>query len=450
MEKKLYPLTQSQNLMFFEMDLMPFKQIVNICMEFEFKSQINQNIMAQAINLAMMRNPNNYIRLVKDGKEIKQYFTEDSLDKIEYIEYTDENEYQKSLKKFNGQPFPNKHIETQLFRIRFVKKPNGLYAINGCFSHVIYDAYSIMMTFKDICDCYKSLSNSEPIKESSISPIKAYESDYAYMESDRRAADKEFFENVQFASEPQYTVINGKNDKSVLKNKRYGKLTFNLKLNGGMLNIPIDRQLSDDIEKYASDNGMTGESIYMLAMRTFLSNVCETNDITINNVIGRRNTVVQKKAGGSMADGVYVRFTFDNDKTYNEALKETYKEILESYKHANYGAEATLDILHGKFNAPKMYVYNSMLLTYQPALYKEDDLEYSFLRLPNGKEISNVYLSVMPCDSNNNYVANYAFQSDFVSEDKIKEFHDFIMKFIRLGIDNDNLTLNELIERAGK
>ena len=451
MDKQLYPLTQSQALMFFEMDLIPYKGIVNICEEFEFRSEIDKNLMMQALNLAMMRNPNNYVRLVKqENKQIMQYFTDESLDKIEYLEFTSEDEYQKSLKKFNCTPFPNKHIGTQLVRIRFVKKPNGLYAINGCFSHVIYDAYSIMQLMADICSIYKALLHGTPFPEQTYSPIKAYEDDYKYFESDRRKADEEYMRNELFGTEPQYTTINGKGDKSYIKGKKYGKFGFNLKMSPGMLNIPIAKEYNDAVVKYAEENKITAETVYMLASRTFLAHVCDVDDVLINNVIGRRNTVAQKKAGGSMADGSFVRTIFGLDETFNDSLKKTYAAIMDCYKHANYGAQAGLDITHEKYNCPKSGVYYTMLLTYQMGSIEDDEIKYTFTRLDNGHEISNFYLSVMPCDSEGNYFANYAYQADFIKEEKVREFHDFMIKFIEEGMKDGTKSVKEIIEKIGK
>lgn len=448
MEKTLYPLTMSQNLMFYEMDLMPYKQIVNICVEFEFKCDIDKSLMMQAINLSLMRNPNNYVRIVKQGKQLMQYFTEDSLDKIEYLEFETEEAYQKSLKKFNCTPFENKHIESQLFRVRLFKKPNGTLTLGGCFSHVIYDAYSIMMAFKDICDCYKALLHNLPIPEAKISPIKAYEDDYKYYGSERQKADDDYIRNVLFATEPQFTTINGKDYKSNIKGKRYGKFEMGLKMSAGMLNIPISKEFNDKIVEFATSHKVTAEAVYMLAARTFLANVCEVDDVLIDSVIGRRTTLAQKKAGGSMADGTFVRTVFGTNLSFIDSLNETYKSILENYKHANYGAQAACGIYHSKFNCPQKECYHTFLLTYQMETFVDDEIKYKFTRLDNGKEISNVYLSVMPCDSENNYVANYAYQADFVKEEKIREFHNFIMAFIEEGMKDENASCDELIKRV--
>jgi len=450
MNRTLYPLTQAQNLVLYEMSFLPYKEIVNVCAEFEFKTEINLNLMMQAINLAMMRNPNNYLRLTKENGKVMQYFTNDALDKIEYLEYTNENEYKKSLDKYFKTAFPKKQLETQLYRIRLIKKPNGLYAIDGCFSHICYDAYSIAMVFKDICECYKALLNNKPIPPVSISPIKAYEEENNYLNSNRMKTDLDYARDILFKSEPQFTCINGKKDKCYINGKRYGKYPISLRMSGGMLNLPIEKQLIDKINEYVTKKKISPVSIYVLAMRSFLAHVNETDDVMIQNIVGRRMTVAQKKAGGTMASAVFIRTIFDNDLTYNEALENVQNSVLDSYKHANLGTDYVTEIEEEKFKKGKANTYFTMALTYQHNLNVDDEIDYSFLRYPNGKEVLNVYLSIMPCDSKNNYVGNYAYQTDFVSEEKIREFHAFMLNFTAIAIENDEMTINEIIKKAYK
>lgn len=447
MNKKIYPLTQTQNTIMYSLKYVP-QQYANIAFEFVFSNDIDKDTMLQAMTLSMMRNPSNYTRLIKTGKEIKQYFTNDSLDKVDYLVFSDDETYDKSLNEYAQKPFANKSLETQLYRIRLVKKPNGEFAIHGCFSHIIYDAYSIMVAFKDICEIYKALLYEKPIPKITYSLLEAFEMDYAYNNSTRYKTDEEFFDKNVFSTEPQFTCINGKDDKHFISNQRKGKMAISLSMKGGMLDLPIDKGLVDKVNAYSLNNKISTQALYILACRSYLAKVCEVDDVSISSVVDRRPTLIHKKSGGTMADATYVRTIFSGDVSFREALNIVNSAELLSYKHSSYSGIRSIEMTHKKFKCSQIETYSTFYFTYNPYIYVDDIIKYKVRHISSGKETLNVYLSIMPCDSDMNYVGNYSYQSKFVSKEKIKEFHDFMIKFIQVGVGNDELSINKIVERA--
>ena len=72
----LYPLTASQGVMYYSQKYSKTKSIINICSMLHFDAEIDVNIMLQAISLGLHRNRSASIRMRKDGKGVKQYFSE--------------------------------------------------------------------------------------------------------------------------------------------------------------------------------------------------------------------------------------------------------------------------------------------------------------------------------------------------------------------------------------
>lgn len=448
MNKTLYPLTQTQEVIMYSLKFVP-QTHGNLISEFEFTCDIDKNLMMQAVTLSLMRNPSNYTRLTKVGKEIKQYFTDEQLNKVEYKEYTDNDVYENELAKFAQKAFPNRHLETQLVKVRVAKKPNGNIAIIGCFSHMIYDGYSITMAFKDICDVYKALLHDNPIPKISYPLTEAFEIDYAYLNSEKCKNDEEYFTNVTFNTEPQFTCLNGKEDKCFTEGQRKGKLAVSLSMKGSLIELPLDKELVDNINSYSSNNRISAQTVYVLATRSYLSKVCgDIDDVSIGNIIDRRPTLIQKKAGGTMGDAVFLRTAFGNDISFKEALEKVNEIELETFKHSSYGMVSMTNITKKKFNCSSTDIYTGLMFSYMPGLYDEDELKYKIRRVSNGTEVTNICMYVTPCDSDFNYSCTYLYQTKFISKETINKFHNFLTKFIKIGLENDSLTMKEIIERA--
>jgi len=221
MEKKLYDLTQGQQLILLGLKYTKYKEIANIAVELEVDNDIDLHLLMQAAYLAIHRNPNNCIRITEKDKKKYQYFSNEAQDKIDYFEFDSEKDYEAYIQKFASTQFPNKGLDTQLYNLDIIKKPNNKIAICGCFNHMIYDTYSAVSLFREILLLYKAVKNNEPLPKESISPMAAYEEEKKYLQSNRFLKDKEFFDS-EFSSEPHYTILSGTKSKAYKKKANYG------------------------------------------------------------------------------------------------------------------------------------------------------------------------------------------------------------------------------------
>ncbi|MCQ2478314.1 MAG: condensation domain-containing protein, partial [Clostridia bacterium] len=333
-----YPLTQSQYLILFQMKFCVKKEISNICTEIEFLEDVDQKLLMQSLYLGMLRAPAMSVRLhTTEDKKIVQYFSDAAHEKIDYIDMSgkSDEEYEALLNKWNTAAFPNKCMETQLYNLKLLKKPNGNLAVYGCYSHLVSDAYAIMATFKDILNIYNALRDGKALPSAPVSPLPAYQADYKYFNSEKMEADRKYYDEVVFDTEPQFTTIAGKDAKIFAKDHKqghkYGTFAYNPLMPGAALNLPIDKDLNDKITEFALNNKVSPAALYALATRTYLSAVCETNDVTFMNPVARRATVAQKRAGGTLTMPVALRTRFSNDLTFIEGCKEVYKAQCEAY-----------------------------------------------------------------------------------------------------------------------
>ncbi len=454
-EPTYYPLTQSQLMMFFQMKFCLKKNCTNICTEIVIQDdEIDQHLLMQALYLALMRAPASSVRLhTQPDKTVVQYFSDAAPEKIEYLDFTGKSkeQYDKALTTWNQTPFPNKLMDTQLYNVKLLRNPEGKLVVYGCYNHTIYDAYSVMMTFRDVSEIYYALRDHTALPAELPSPVPAYEVDYKYRESDKCKEDYQYFDEVVCATEPQFTTTNGRNSKEFKQKDpkaRYGTYAYNPFFPGDGITLDVPTELNNAITAYALAAKMSPQSAYLLALRSYLAKVCEVDDVLLMNSVARRATLAQKRAGGTMVNSVPIRTVFGADKTFEEGCRILYTTQCDVYRHANHGCGDTLNLIDKKFNCPKGKTYQSIGTSYQPYFSGSGTIPATFRRMPNGCETQLIYMTISPRDTFGNMGIDYSYMKNVVSESNIRTVHAFMMRFLEIGIANPQKPIAEIVEEA--
>lgn len=449
--QELYELTQDQGSVVFGLRYIKHKEVANIALEFQIDSEIDLHILMQAINLTALRNPNNRTRIVKNGDAYYQHYSNEAQEKIEYIEFDNEKDYEKYIGKFARESFGKDGMSGQLYKASVIKKPNGKIAMCGSFSHLIYDTYSSVMFFKETIDIYQALIDNEPLPKEAYSTFAAYEAQKKYLTSKKHEKDIAYYEK-EFETEPQYTILSGRKSKAFPKKGRAGarEAVIDPSYEANYLVLPIKNEFRDAINDYASKNSITPQVLYMLACRTYLAHICETDDVIFDSTINKRSTIIEQKAGGTMANSILFRTVFDNDITFKEANDIVYSRLLEYYKHSYLSIEEVSNMLANKTKISIMEKYDCTILTYQAPIKLTNNIEYSVKRLQNGREWTSCYINIIPCNSKNEYVADYSYMPKLISEQTIRDYHNFMINFIEEGMKNDDMKISDIITRIGK
>ena len=444
---KLYPLTISQQMMFLNLRFCYKKQVVNICSVVNLLDPVDENRLMQAVYLTMMRMPACSARLHKDGKEIKQYFVNRPPENIELVDlsHLDENGRETVYDEWGAEPFPNHHMDTQLYRVKIVRRENGLHSLYFCVSHVIFDAYSLMMCVRYIDDVYQALDKGTALPKEFASPLPAYEADYAYYASERYQNDLDWWRKHVAEAEPMFTTINGPGAKECKPDKRFGTTLRLWQVKAGHLNLRIPAELVNQVQEKAMAWRVSPQAFYLLAIRTYLSQVCHTDDVMFMNTVARRATMAQKRAGGTMVNAFPFITRFDNTLPFQEACTATYKVQTETYRHSNVPCEVTLDVVSKQYGLKPCTGYSTVSTTFQPYFTTtEGGLRYTFKRLPNGAATLPLYISIMPYDGTGDLWVNYEYIKNFMFPEKIEAFHNFIVAFLREGVAHPEKTLAEI------
>lgn len=444
----LYPLTTSQELMFINKKYSFIKSIIDICTMLHFEVEIDANLLLQAISLALHRNRSASIRMHKVGKTVKQYFSEKPPEPVIVMDYSDRtNEVlETDINTWSRTPFPNDSLDVQLYSVRLIKKPNGLYGVYLCVSHLAFDAYSLIMMASEILTLYIKLRDSLPIPRSKSDPLPSFEKEWAYLQSEEHEKDKAFWRDTACATEPLFTSVNGCNSRDHIKGKRYGKVVHLLKVRSRHENYTIPAELVSRVNALAKTLSVSPQCLYFLAARSFLSvRNNDAEDITIFNTIAKRATIVEKKAGGTRVQSIPFRMAFSNSLTVLQACVELHALQRQYYAHANIPTAEILEIYHEKFNVPVMHGYQNVYMTYQPYFITDQkSLPVHLSVYSNGASNMPLYLTIMALNNSGELNCNYDFPYGVTNDDVPRLMHEHMLKVLDAATNNPELTLSEL------
>lgn len=442
----LYPLTESQATMFLNLKWsFGHEEIVNICATMHFESEIDPNLLLQATYTAMLRNKASCIRCRKVGKEVMQYFSNKAPEQIIVMDYSDstQEKLDEDILKFSSTPFPNHSMDTQLYSIRLIKQPNGFYALYFCVSHLIFDAYSLIMQANEILTVYECLRDNKPIPENKCDPVKCLENDLSYENSEKFKKDYEYCDTVTYGTEPMFCDFCGEPPK---KDKRYGTTLKLGQVKAGVKQYRLPAETVKKVNSCAAENSVSPLAVFSLALRSYLSKVNNLQeDIIFQTNIARRGTLLEKRAYGVRVNAVKIRTNLPNSLTVKEALPETSGIIMQALSHSSFSTNRVINLYEKKFNVPPMNGYDTINFTYNPVFINEHkDLPVHFSLHPNGSFAMKAYLTIMPLDASGDLVFNYDYQFATTKPDTIEKFHTHIIKAVNAIISSPEITLGDL------
>ena len=172
-----------------------------------------------------------------------------------------------------------------------------------------------------------------------------------------------------------------------------------------------------------------------------------------NFAIARRATLKEKKCGGTRIHSFPLRTIIAKERTFLEALDEIRDRQNEMFRHANY------DPVEYFAHRAKVYpgnpqgcTYEPMSLTYQPLALRSErlndmgNISYKTVWYPNGATTQAMYLTVMHRPDDNGMDFNFEHQVKAISRQELEHFYYYLCKIIFKGIENPNLSIDEIMK----
>lgn len=454
MRRIYYDLNTSQKVLLYAQTYTVHKQLNNVCTSVLVDQELDSDLLSQAIKKAYERNDALGVRLVKKGKEIKQYFAGYEEPEIAMLDFTEKTEetMEKELYKIARKRITR--YGKPLSKIYLLRSHDGRYGLYFVVSHMILDSWAISVFFKDVFAIYEALRQGTALPKPLYSYEKLLIEELNYRTTDTYQKDRKFCEEFfsADAGEPIFTHLNGSAVLEEFRKKkkdptlRYAEVfTLNTKANNEMLLVP--KELVSKMEAYCAAHKLTMQSLVLLAYRSFLS---KTNnyeqDVSINTVIARRGTLREKNTGGTRVHFYPFRTIIEKDMTVKTACTMIGEKQAAIYRHASIDPLESLAIFKEKFNTPQLGEYCTSAVTFQPVkLVVPNGINIATKWYGNGSSAQPLYLTVMDGDGAGGLKFYYEYQTNTFSWETVKKLHSYMLKFFVAGTVYDDVTIGELL-----
>jgi len=457
--RKCYPLTPAQKLHFFTVMTCGKPQVVNIGTGLYVQSDVDFNVLKDAIYLAYERHECMRIRFYQEeDKNVWQYIEPKETRDIELHDYRHWQEEDISNQLTNFTKIPFETFGSPLNRIIMIQMPDGYNGIYLNVHHMIMDSSSLVLLLRDILEIYCAKMYPEQVKfpEPMQSYIKCLEKDLKYPTSKTQEKDREYWDKVLNQSEPMYTDFAGEGRllKARLDSNNPNKRSATIVSESNDAKISVyhlEENPSKEIMEFCKEHSIPLVCVLLMGLRTVLS-IYNNNekDVSIKTTVARRATLLEKKSGGTRIHFFPCRTIIEPEETFLDGLRQMQLVQNTIFRHANFDPiEHTIDRIK-KLNMGHGESYESISLTYQPASMRDDNpslpANYKTQWYSNGVSAQPLYLTVMHRANDNGLDFYFEHQHGVVSKEELDVLYYYICRVIFRGMENFDKPIKNMLQ----
>lgn len=432
------------------------KQVTQIPESIIVKKDIDFDLMEKAFNIEIERNDCLRLRFFKEKGRIKQYFLPGyKIANIPVLSFKSEQERIDTLTADARKPI--KMLKGETFRVKFFRTHDNRCGVYVNIHHLVMDNAAVFTFFADLFAVYDSLKEGTAMPK----PLGKYEDiikkELAYVADPEnlKREEKAYREFMEKDGEPLYLGVEGP---KFLEAERIKRKNPDIKAPSlfdpihdraelTKYSIPYDD--SQKIFKFMEENGVSGECLVQLGMRLHVSKINNRHNDTYFIVLcPRRRTLAEKRAGGTLAAPLPQRVVLPENTTFREALEKMAEVQFWAFRHMDY------PYLEYRALQQKMYNYSAaagastMMFSWFPLeAGSMNKWEYEFEGYSLGRYIMVLYSFAMKDTHSGCLKLSCMHRTKFVSVEDIDSFHRGTANALKLGVENPDMTLGEIMDR---
>lgn len=443
-ERKLYELTPSQEVVKMQLLFSLDKRVINIVTSATINKPINTEIMKQAINLAVSRNDSVRLRFVKKGFRLMQYFDENATcGEIPVIEFKTKEEQEKFIQKEIKKPI--KYMKGKVIEFAICKTYDNKDMVFVKVCHYVLDTYGIMVFFKDMFDVYEAL-----LKKTELPSLPGKFEDIVKKEiekkNDKNLAQKRlqyFKDYFKDKEEPYYVGIPGLSTKRAVKyfDNHLMKMFFvNNKTKGYMREIPHD--LVKKVIRYCEENKVTPASFMFYASALTLSKMNNNvKNIFPLELCNCRATALDRKCAGTKVQSLGCYIELDGDQTIKENFDKFCRNQNTFYRYIGVSDIQFQQMTHKLWKSSQVQTYYPISFSFIP-MSKANGVDFQLYS--NGKFALPCYLGIMFDVEDLTMKVIYDAQIELINEEHINYFQNNYECIIKQILNEGNKKLEDI------
>ena len=423
------------------------RAVLNLPCRIDLESEIDEQMALEAMKISMARLPYCRLRLHEIGEdEFLQYYYDGEAEGIEIIDLSDktDDDVTDYVLEQSSETFENNCNDSQLWKFKLIRKPGGGHAIYYCGYHIIMDTFGVMYAITYFDKVYSALKNGRELPPEGMGPEKYIEKSWEYKNGPKNQADLDWWA-TQFETEPHFASMNPMPSPEYVEGKNWGKAQELSQLAAESMPRKIPKELVAKVNAAALDTNVSPMIYYGLALRTWLANNTGCTDVTLGTTGARRSTIVYRNCGMTPAHLITWRSDIANDTPFKEGILRLSTIQHDIFRHISSDLADYAKPVFEKYGCPADGIYRSLVYTYQPYFNVENvDLKFTAEHVNVGFTPYPLYLNVMPKDASGDLWADYIYAVGYLQPENLENYHKFMLKFVEMGIDNPQMTIDEL------
>ena len=445
-DKKIYPLSPSQDVPYLQCKYTLFKRVINILTSVTLDEDIDFDLMTKAYNLLIERHDSLRIKFFKKKKELMQYFDDAKpVNNIPYIQFKTAKEQEKFIAKTRKKGI--KFLKGKVIEPYFIKTFDGKNMIFFKVCHLVLDIYGINVIFKDLLAIYNSLKAGAPLPEPPTSFEEVVKKDLN-RKFNKEIANKnrKFFTDLLNTNpEPYYAGLHGPNNKiwqkKLAKGNR-GMQMFFIQNDTKDYCHKIDASLVKKVIEYCNANEYSPATflLYTCNLTAAMINDKTTNLLPLA-LYNCRGSALEKNCAGSKVQSVACYTKIDYKKPFNENFNVFSAQQFNLHRHLGFPDREFEMLLHKTYRSSWLETYYSLTFSFIPFDMPKG---IKFKIYSNEKCALPAYLAQLYDVNTGEIDMFYDVQTKIISENDVEIFHKKYLSIIDQVIDNPQIKVGDI------
>lgn len=446
-----YPLTSSQKAIAVLADFLHSLDALALIAYVDFKSEIDDKRMLYAIRETGMRLAYLRVRFCRgeDGSA-RQYLSEDEPLPAELVDFSAENEedQEEQFRTWNREAFPDDYTDIQLYRFKLLRYPDGHRGLYFCLNHLIMDGYAGIYTLQYLSRVYSAMCKGEPLPDPSPEPWKLVENDLSFYGSPRYSAGREKLLR-RYETEPCFTSVNGLGSPEFVDGRRCGRKQDPTQFFAQVVRHPLPKALTDRVVEESVKRGVSPQTYYLLALRSYLGRVSGTDDVTVLCPFTCRSTLYEKSCGLNTTNSHWVRSVISDDRSLADALLELSDIQRDVMRYSKIINAEVLQCVYERFQTGGSMTYAPTWLSYFPPMEMDGDvMDLSAKFVSNGFAPTPLYMLVLPDSNKGTMSAAYWYAEGYTRPESVEALHAFLLRFLENSLNGPEQSVGSLIDAS--
>ena len=427
--KELFELTNPQKNIWNTELFFSDTNVNNVCVSGIINEVVNFDILKKAINILVEKNDSFRINLLISENVPMQTFSTFVPFDIDIINVNSKSEFKSIEQSMVNEKFTL--INSNLFKFKLAKFPDGKGGIILNVHHIIADSWSLGLTIQEIVKIYHCIlsGNSEYISDT-FSYKNLILSEQDYKNSNRYNIDKDFWNSYlkDFSEPVSITSINKGNYENSSKAKR---LSFN-----------IDHKLVKQISEFCDTNKISNYAFFMSIFSLYIANVSNVNDLIIGTPILNRLNYKDKLTTGMFVTTKPFRVSFNVTDTFINFALSNNINLVSLLRHQRYPYSDILEDIRQTTDIPNLY---NISMSYQITKAVSNDIgDYETNWTFNNNCLNDINIHLYDINDTGNLKIDYDFLIEKYSDDEINSIHLRIINMINQILSNSSILLSEI------